>query len=50
MPTFREHCSSLHQGEKQSDTVTSYFSFLIRKPLRTFKENTRESQKHKNIL
>jgi len=20
MPTFREHCSSLHQGEKQLDT------------------------------
>jgi len=21
MPTFREHCSSLHQDEKQPDTV-----------------------------
>jgi len=26
MPTFRQHCSSLHQGEKQPDTVLGCFS------------------------
>jgi len=26
MPTFREHCSSLHQGEKQPDTICLLFS------------------------
>ena len=26
MPTFRESCSSLHQGKEQPDTVSGYFS------------------------
>jgi len=26
MPTFCKHCSSLHQGEKQPDTIYLLFS------------------------
>jgi len=28
MPTFREHCSSFHQGEKQPDTISGQFIIL----------------------
>jgi len=38
MPTFHEHCSSLHQDEKQTDTV-SILKRISVEVLKTFREN-----------
>jgi len=50
MPTFREHCSSLHQDEKQPDTMDQDTE-TTRKHLSTFKKNVYGSLTNiKNIL